>query len=204
MAAESTSWISELLPPVSVLMFAINWFFWSSKEVYKRRIDSTHPEDRIWLRDRFKKNSIFESYKHSLIYANDKLNDVFGDPWTVRSLKVCAAVAFLYPFFLFCLSWAISGNGSLGGITVLPDVAIHIRLILAPLITIGVPSALFVIIRNTIPKTNNKIGINVAWSLVIISLVSWSIISIYLDVSQLAKVSSFFLAYWWIICFIIW
>ena len=83
MTPEPTSWMSDFLrvaAPVTLLIFAINWFFSPSKDVYRRIIDSVHPDDRKWLKDRFASDSLFRVYRNSIQRTNSRIQTAFGNP----------------------------------------------------------------------------------------------------------------------------
>ncbi len=153
MAAETASWMTDLLrvvAPVTMLTFAINWFFSPSKDVYRRRIDSVHRDDRKWLKERFGRGSSFQIYRESIRIANSRVAMIFGRSWGIRSFRNCLAISFLYPFAFFICSWIISGEGFIGHLQVLPDgdFVFRIKISLLVLSVIFIPLVLILIIAN--------------------------------------------------------
>ena len=122
MAAEPTSLVSDFLRlvPMSLLPFAISWFFSPPKERYRKIIDSDHVDDRKDLKDRFASDSLFQVYINSIQRANSRIQSAFGPPWTIRAFWICLIIAFIYPILLFFLSWIVSGVGSIGDLDILP------------------------------------------------------------------------------------
>jgi hypothetical protein len=117
MAAEPTSWVSDffrVVAPVTMLTFAINWFFAPSKDVFRRRIDSVHPDDRKWLREIFSNTPIFPIYRKSIRRAVELVESVVGLPWTKKAFIWCLTIAATYPFIIFFIFWTFTGTEIIG------------------------------------------------------------------------------------------